>query len=236
MGRADKNLRHGKSPLRALDHLAASLWIAAHVELCERNPLAVQKRLRRMAIGTIACDVNFDFDHATRAVDLAFYMGGRAAATTRAKTSTSTLVAPARNSARAPASTVAPEVSTSSTSTTFCPARAPLGSGGTRNAPCTFKARSDCDKPTCCGVALTRFNAPWTTGMPVTREMTSASSADWLNRRAHCRRQCNGTGTMASAAPVTSWPAFAIQHPMVGARSSRSPYLSACTSARATSS
>ena len=31
-------------------------------------------------------------------------------------------------------------------------------------------------------------------------------------------------------------PAFAIQRPMVGARSSRSPYLNACTSVRATSS
>ncbi len=41
-------------------------------------------------------------------------MGGRAAATTRAKTSTSTWPAPARDRARAQASTVAPEVSTSS--------------------------------------------------------------------------------------------------------------------------
>ena len=46
-----------------------------------------------------------------------FYMGLRAGATTRAKTNTSTREAPARNSARVQASTVAPEVRTSSTNT-----------------------------------------------------------------------------------------------------------------------
>src|SRR5215470_3055560 len=46
-------------------------------------------------------------------------MGGRLAATTRANTRTSTDAAPARNNAREQASTVAPEVSTSSTSRSF---------------------------------------------------------------------------------------------------------------------
>src|SRR6516225_11418906 len=49
-------------------------------------------------------------------------MGGRLAATTRANTRTSTDAAPARNNAREQASTVAPEVSTSSTSRSFRPA------------------------------------------------------------------------------------------------------------------
>src|SRR5262249_57085819 len=54
------------------------------------------------------------------------YMGERFAATTRANTRTSTDAAPARNNARAQASTVAPDVSTSSTSTSFRPATSAL--------------------------------------------------------------------------------------------------------------
>ena len=65
-------------------------------------------------------------------------MGARPAVTTRAKTSTSTDAAPARNSARAQASTVAPDVSTSSTSRSLRPATSALPSAGTRKAPCTF--------------------------------------------------------------------------------------------------
>src|SRR5208282_788403 len=56
--------------------------------------------------------------------------------------STSTLAAPARMSARAQPSTVAPEVSTSSMRTSRRPATAALPSSGTRNAPCTLAARS----------------------------------------------------------------------------------------------
>ena len=81
------------------------------------------------------------------------------ASTTRANTSTSTLPAPARSSARAQASEVAPEVSTSSTSTSRRPATSALRSAGTRKAPCTLRARSACDRPTCCAVALTRLSA-----------------------------------------------------------------------------
>src|SRR5262249_50901334 len=40
-----------------------------------------------------------------------------------------------------------------------------------------------------------------------------ASSADWLNRRAHWRRQCSGIGTSASASARSSQPARAIQAP-----------------------
>ncbi len=69
------------------------------------------------------------------------------AATTRANTSTSTCAAPARSSARAQASTVAPEVSTSSTRTSRRPATSALPSAGTRKAPCTFCARSALRQP-----------------------------------------------------------------------------------------
>ena len=85
-------------------------------------------------------------------------MGARPPTTTRAKTRTSTDAAPPRSSARAQALLVAPEVSTSSTSTSLRPATAALPSAGTRNAPCTFWARPDLSSPTCCGVALTRLS------------------------------------------------------------------------------
>jgi hypothetical protein len=54
---------------------------------------------------------------------------------TLANTSTSTFAAPARKSARAQPSAVAPEVKTSSTRTSLRPAIAALPSAGTRNAP-----------------------------------------------------------------------------------------------------
>src|SRR6266540_554985 len=59
-------------------------------------------------------------------------MGVRSESTTRAKTSTSTFSAPPRKSARAQASIVAPDVSTSSTRIRRRPATSPFRSGGTR--------------------------------------------------------------------------------------------------------
>jgi hypothetical protein len=60
------------------------------------------------------------------------YMGARPDATTRANTTTSTDAAPPRSSVRAQASTVAPEVNTSSTSTSLRPTTSALPSAGTR--------------------------------------------------------------------------------------------------------
>ena len=68
-------------------------------------------------------------------------MGALWVSTTRANTSTSTCAALARSSARAQASMVAPEVRTSSTSTTRRPAISWAFSGKTLNAPCTLAAR-----------------------------------------------------------------------------------------------
>jgi len=68
-------------------------------------------------------------------------MGAGGVSTTRAKTSTSTDAARARSNARAQASTVAPEVRTSSISTIRRPCTADFFSGGTLNAPCTLSAR-----------------------------------------------------------------------------------------------
>jgi len=62
-------------------------------------------------------------------------MGLRAGATTRTNTSTSTCAAPARNNVRVQASTVAPDVSTSSTSTRCRPATSTLCSGRDKKCP-----------------------------------------------------------------------------------------------------
>ena len=53
-----------------------------------------------------------------------------------------------------------------------------LSAGATRNAPCTLLARSVRDSPTCCAVAFTRRSAACVTGMPLSREIASASAAD----------------------------------------------------------
>ena len=81
------------------------------------------------------------------------YMGARWVSTTRANTSTSTCAALARNSARAQASAVAPEVRTSSIRTTRRPWISALRSAATLNAPCTLLARCGRDRPICCSVA-----------------------------------------------------------------------------------
>ncbi len=86
-------------------------------------------------------------------------MGGLWVSTTRANTSTSTEAALARSSARAQASTVAPEVRTSSIRTTRRPWTSDCRSAATLNAPCTLLARCDRDSPTCCSVGRTRRSA-----------------------------------------------------------------------------
>src|SRR5262245_48223928 len=128
MGRADEDLRHSGASIGTLDHLSAPLRIAAHVDLHELDPLAGEERLGGMAKATITSGIDFNLCHRrARRQNPVFrgafanplieslYMGGRAAAATRANASTLTSAAPARRSARAQASTVAPVVITSST-------------------------------------------------------------------------------------------------------------------------
>src|SRR5437868_5527556 len=118
MNRADEDLRHGIAAVGALDHRAALLGVAGHIDLVECDPLARQQGLGCDAIGAVAGSVDVNLRHRGLAANsfdfVVLYMGGRAAATTRANTSTSTFAAPARLSARAQASTVAPVVITSS--------------------------------------------------------------------------------------------------------------------------
>src|SRR5262245_38442774 len=197
MGRADENLWHGAAATGALDHLAALLRIAAHVDLQELDPLAGQECLGGMAKAAKAGGIDFDLCHCCARRQIrsvggrlapvrseSIYMGGRAAATTRAKVSTLTSAAPARRSARAQESIVAPVVITSSTRIRRRPATADLPDGLTRKAPCTLSARADWERPTCWGVAFTRLSAPRTSGTCDALAIVWASSADGLKRRA----------------------------------------------------
>src|SRR5258708_37272867 len=86
-------------------------------------------------------------------------MGGRLPATTRANTRTSTDAAPAHSNAREQASTVAPEVSTSSTSWSFRPAPSALPWAGTRKAPWTLWALGLVE-PALLGRGLDAFERP----------------------------------------------------------------------------
>ena len=65
---------------------------------------------------------------------------------------------PARRNARAQASTVAPEVSTSSTMTSFLPLMSMRASLGAAKAPSTLRARSARASPTWGGVARVRMS------------------------------------------------------------------------------
>src|SRR5712691_2656606 len=235
VGRADEDLRRRGFAVGAADHLGAALLMTGHVDLLERDALAAQELLRPGAIRTIGFGVDHDRDHQIHLESAGtHYMGLRPVSTTRANTSTSTAAAPARLSARAQASMVAPEVSTSSIRISRRPATRERSA--TAKAPCTLSARSEAVSPTCCKVALTRLSASPTTGTPLACDTIFASAADWLKRRAHSRRQCSGTGTSASASLSNACPARAIQRPSMGARSSRSEYFRPWIRIRETSS
>src|ERR1700686_5095176 len=123
MGLADENLRNGRAGAGAVPHLLAKRRVAGDVEFGERGFFARQQRLGGAAIAAARTGVDFDGSGpvALCQVGLPNYMGALWVSTTRANTSTSTVAALARKSARAQASTVAPEVRTSSISTTRRP-------------------------------------------------------------------------------------------------------------------
>src|SRR5882724_11161368 len=179
---ADEDLRKGRTGTGAIPHLLTTPRIGGNIVLGERGFFARQQRLGGAAVTAARAGIDFD---GSGHVALGFaripdYMGGLWVSTTRANTSTSTEAALARNSARAQASVVAPEVRTSSIRTTRRPAMSPLRSGATLNAPCTLLARCDRDRPICCWVGRTRRSASDATFTPLCRSMTRASAPDWL--------------------------------------------------------
>src|SRR5271167_5065660 len=164
MGSPDEDLGNGGAATGARHHLGAHRRGTCHVEFDEVHSLVAEQLFRRHAVGTKGGGIDLDRRHslktfARRGGRSGHYMGVRTAATTRANTSTSTDMAPARSNARAQVSIVAPEVSTSSTSTSRLPWTAASPPAGTRKAPCTLAARSARERPTCWAVARTRLTA-----------------------------------------------------------------------------
>src|SRR5260370_41943808 len=123
MGLADENLRKGRAGAGAIPHFLTMHRVGGDIVLGERGFFARQQRLGGAAIAAARTGVDFDRSGhvALCQVGLPDYMGALWVSTTRANTSTSTCAALARKSARAQASTVAPEVRTSSISTTRRP-------------------------------------------------------------------------------------------------------------------
>jgi hypothetical protein len=163
-------------------------------------------------------------------------MGVRAGATTRANTSTSTCAAPARNNARgagldcgtgrehvvdqhqAPAGHFDPVFRWDQ--------KCPLDViGALRSRPSDLLGR-----------CTDTFESAMRNRDAGNRRYRAGKNGRLLYRRAHRLRQCRGTGTSASASASSSWPARAIQRPIMGERSSRSLYLKPCTRVLATSS
>src|SRR5215467_257623 len=60
---ADEDLRHGHASIGALDHSAATPWVAADVDLHECDSLAGEQRLGGLAIAAIAGGIDFDLCH-----------------------------------------------------------------------------------------------------------------------------------------------------------------------------
>src|SRR3989338_7110320 len=69
------------------------------------------------------------------------------------------------------------------------------------NAPWTFSMRWAWVRPVCEGVSLTRASQSAFTGRGNQRASSLAMSSAWLKPRARWRRECSGTGTIASTSP-----------------------------------
>ena len=157
----------------------------------------------------------------------------RGGLTTRATVAARTSRTPMAISARAHASSVAPVVLTSSTSTTTAPWSGGMP-GGVRlrgaNAPRTLRWRCAAGRPVCVGVARTRRSAAHTGGPPAPSRR--ARSSAWLKPRARRRDAWSGTGTRQSA-PASTAPHRVRISAASGPASDRRPsYFSACTIAR----
>jgi len=163
-------------------------------------------------------------------------MGARLPATTRANTSTSPQVAPARNNARAQALTVAPEVSTSSMSSSLRPTTSgPAGRWHTKGAlhvlgslgliePDLLRRRLDPFESPMCDHSAARIG--YDMGQQCGLVEPPRPLATPMQRH---RNERFGVGKELAAG--ASHPS-----PMVGARSSQSPYFKPWTSLRAISS
>lgn len=154
-----------------------------------------------------------------RLVSSSRYRGSGRGRTTRASAMTSTCAAPARLSARAQASSVAPVVNTSSTRSIVLPAIRDAAGARTANAPCILRRRALADGILpWLGVARVRASRRQSTGFPARFPKASARAADWLNRRRHKRQRWSGTGTIKSLSAISSCPTRSSQRAKAGTR------------------
>src|SRR6476659_2557860 len=127
MGLADEDLRED-SGARAFEHLLAKCRVLGDVELGKRGLFARQQRFGGAAITAPRAGVDFDGGgHDALALEAFELYGSFGGVHNPRNTRTSTWAALARKSARAQASTVAPEVRTSSIRTTRRPATSLFG-------------------------------------------------------------------------------------------------------------
>src|SRR6476620_3166228 len=139
---ANEDLRHGCTPVRALDHLFPNLAAVIHRNFAVLDSLRLQQRLRAPAIGTECLGIDFDrhdapsFEPLFRQAHQRINWEG---VTKRAQVTSSTRSAPARLRARAHASAVLPVVRTSSMRTMVLPLTAAMSA--TANAPDTVFRR-----------------------------------------------------------------------------------------------
>src|SRR5487761_2178823 len=122
----DENLRHSAAAIGALRHSHLPGAVAIDADLLKRDILLVQQAFGRRTIAAGAFGINHDIRHggwflATIRRRYRLCTKFHKPCSTRANTSTSTRPAPARSSTRDAALAVAPEVMTSSTSTTARP-------------------------------------------------------------------------------------------------------------------
>jgi len=129
----------------------------------------------------------------------------------RQAVSAATASAPAERSTLAHCRAVAPEVNTSSTSTTF--RRANGRPSLTSKAPSTFPSRDVTRGSPCGSVDRVRRNAPRPERQPSRSPSSRAIQAAWSKPRSRARWRCNGTGTTqarAQAGPTWARQASAI--------------------------
>src|SRR5204862_5102657 len=101
MYRADENLRIGAAAVGALNHLFANVAFAGDVDLMEAYAFTRKQVLGVCAIRAVLHGIDVDGRHDPMQSSANSYMDVRTGSATLAKTSTSTLAAPARSSARA---------------------------------------------------------------------------------------------------------------------------------------
>src|SRR5271156_5965904 len=196
----DEDLRYGRTPAGASDHLVAPRRFFDNVDFGIGDAFSLEQHAGASAVGTKHCRVKFDFSHSGGNSKLGSWgehvlqlrrqrqgakprvrmllSGHPPTRNARANIKTPTDAAPARFSTRAHSSTVAPVVMTSSTTTTRFPAK--LRPAWTAKAPRTLRSRAAGPRRPCEGVRRRRTSQSAATSGPPAERIACANSAAWL--------------------------------------------------------